>query len=120
MKTYLELEGKLGPKPRLQPKTQSQPSTITPSQSNKPLTRETPGPKMAEKKRRTRVLAKKKIQGEGNFTTHIYHPNANCTSDLDPNCTYPNSSHYLHPNTCGKISSHVHSGDSTQFGKGKI
>ena len=62
MKTYLELEGKLGPKPRLKPKTQSQPSTIPPSQSNKPLTRETPGPKMAEKKRRTRVLAKRRYK----------------------------------------------------------
>ena len=55
MKTYLELEGKLGPKPRSQAQTQLQPSTSAPSQNNNSLTRKTPGPKMAEKKRRTRV-----------------------------------------------------------------
>ena len=45
MKTYLELKGKLDPKPRPQCQTQSRPSTSTPSQSNNPLTRKSPGPK---------------------------------------------------------------------------
>ena len=57
MKTYLGLEGKLGPKcrpqPQPQPQTQSQPHTSTPCQSNNSLARKTPGPTMAEKKRRT-------------------------------------------------------------------
>ena len=62
MKTYLELEGKFGPKPRPQPQTQPQPSTSTPSQSNNnPVTRKAPGPKMSEqRKRRTRVPAKRR------------------------------------------------------------
>ena len=58
MKTYLELEGKLGPKPRPQHQTQSEPSTGTPSQSNNSLTRKTPGPKMNDMKRRTNVPVK--------------------------------------------------------------
>ena len=62
VKTYLELEGKLGPKPRPQPQTQSQPSTITPPQSNIPITRKTPGPKLNEKKRRTRKPAKRRYK----------------------------------------------------------
>ena len=59
MRTYLELEGNLGPKPRSQTKTQSQQSTSAPSQSNNPLTRKTPRPKMADKKRRTRAPVKR-------------------------------------------------------------
>ena len=61
MKTYLELEGKLGPKPRPQPQTQSQPSDSAPPQNNHPMTRKTPGgPKMNKTKRRTRVPAKRR------------------------------------------------------------
>ena len=62
MKTYLELEGKLCPKPRLQTQTQSQPCTSTPPQNNNPITRKAPGPKMMEKKRRTRVPAKRRYK----------------------------------------------------------
>ena len=62
MKTYPELEGKLGPKPRPQPQTQSQPHTSTPSQNNNSLRRKTPGPKMAEKKRRTRAPVKRRYK----------------------------------------------------------
>ena len=58
MKTYLELEGKFGPKPRPQPQTQSQPHTSTPPPNNNPLSRKAPGPKMSEKKR-TRVPTKR-------------------------------------------------------------
>ena len=36
------------------------PCTSTPPQNNNPLNRKTPGPKMTEKKRRTRVLAKRR------------------------------------------------------------
>ena len=36
IKTYLELEGKLGPKPSPQTQTQPQPSTSTPPQSDNP------------------------------------------------------------------------------------
>ena len=61
MKTYLELEGKLGPKPRPQPQTQSQPSTSTPPPNNNPMTRKAPGPKMNEKKR-TQVPAKRRYK----------------------------------------------------------
>ena len=62
MKTYLELEGKLGPKPRPQPQIQSQPCTNTPPQNNNPLARKAPGPKMNEKKKRTRVPAKRRYK----------------------------------------------------------
>ena len=62
MKTYLELEGKFGPRPRPQSQTKSQPPTSTPSQNNNSITRKTPGPKMAEKKRRTRVPAKRRYK----------------------------------------------------------
>ena len=51
MKTYLELEDKLGPKPRLQPLTQLQRSTSTPPQDNNPMTRKAPGTKMKENKK---------------------------------------------------------------------
>ena len=53
MKTYLELEGNLGPKPMPQPQSQSKPSTSILSQSSNPLTRKNPGPKIVDKKRRT-------------------------------------------------------------------
>ena len=62
MKTYVELEGKLGPKPRPQPQTQSHPSTSTPPPNNNPMTRKSPGPKMNENKRRTRVPAKRRYK----------------------------------------------------------
>ena len=58
MKAYLELEGKLGP----QPQTQSQPCTSTPPQNNNPVTRKAPGTKMNEKKRTTRVPAKRRYK----------------------------------------------------------
>ena len=61
MKTYLELEGKVGPKPRPQPQTQSQPCISTPSQNNNSLTRKTPRPKMANR-RRTRAPAKRRYK----------------------------------------------------------
>ena len=59
MKTYLELEGKLGPKPKPQP--QLQPCTSTPSH-NSSLTRKTLMPKKAEKKRRARTLVKRRYK----------------------------------------------------------
>ena len=62
MKMYLELEGKCGPKPRPKPQTLLQPHTSTPPQNNNPLTKKAPGPKMNEKKRRTRVPAKRRYK----------------------------------------------------------
>ena len=62
MKTYLELEHKLGAKPRPNPQTQSQPSTSAPPQNKNPMTRKAPGPKMNEKKGRTRVPAKRRYK----------------------------------------------------------
>ena len=62
MRTYLELEGKLDPKPRPRLQTPLQSSTSTPSQSNNPLSRKTPGPKMADKKRRTRAPVKRRYK----------------------------------------------------------
>ena len=64
MKTYLELEEKLGPKPRLQPQIhlqqvqpqQSQPQPTQPSTN--PMIRKAPGPKAADKRKRT-VIAKR-------------------------------------------------------------
>ena len=65
MKTHLELEGKICPKPRPQPQTQSQLCTSTPSQNNISLKRKIPGPKMADKKKRTRVPAKRRCKVRG-------------------------------------------------------
>ena len=56
------MEGKHGPKPRPLTQTQSQPSTSYPPPNNKPITRKAPGPKMNEKKRRTRVSAKRRFK----------------------------------------------------------
>ena len=65
MKMYLELEGKLGPKPRPQPQTQLQPRTSAPSQSNPPQnnnqTRKAQDPR-CHNKRRTRVPAKRRYK----------------------------------------------------------
>ena len=56
MKTYLELEGKLGPKPKPQP--QLQPYTSTPSHDRNSSTRKTLVPKKMEKKSRVRSPVK--------------------------------------------------------------
>ena len=61
MKIYLELEGKLGPKPKQQPQIQLQPCSITLSHSNS-FTRKTLVPKMAEKKRRARTPVKRRYK----------------------------------------------------------
>ena len=58
MKMYLELEGKLGPKPRPQLQTQLQPTLPQPStsahpQNNNPMTRKALRPKISDKRRRT-------------------------------------------------------------------
>ena len=53
MKTYLELEGKLGTQPQLQSCT----STYSPDKS--PMPWKTPVPKKAEKKKRTKALVKR-------------------------------------------------------------
>ena len=62
MKTYLELEGKCGPKPRPQPQThpqQTQPQPIQPSTN--PMIRKAPGPKASDKRKKT-VLTKRKYK----------------------------------------------------------
>ena len=113
MKTYLELEGKLGPKPRPQPQTQPQPSTSTPSQSNNNhVTRKSPRTQdVWTEEKKNQSAWQRKVQSEGNCPNHTYHPNANSTSDFKPNCTYPHRNHYLYPNACGKICSHIYSSD---------
>ena len=97
MKTYLELEGKLGPKPRPQPQTQSQSCTSTPPQNNNPLIRKAPGPKMTEKKRRTRVPAKRRYKvrviGQPLPTT----PTTSVPVNPIPT---PQQPHLMHPPKC--------------------
>ena len=58
MKTYLELEGKLTPKPQ----PQSQPCTSTPSHDRNSSIRKTLEPKKAEKKRRARPPVKRRYK----------------------------------------------------------
>ena len=118
-KTYLELEGKLGPKPRPQPQTPSQPCTSTPSQINNSLTWKTPGPKMAEKKRRTRAPVKRRYKVRLIAQPLPTTPTLDCTHE--PN-SYSHSSHFycIHPNACGEINNHNHSSDCTQFVTGEI
>ena len=60
MKTYLELEGKLDPKPKSQP--QLQPCTSTPSHNRKSSTRKALVPKKVDKIRRARALVKRRYQ----------------------------------------------------------
>ena len=120
MKTYLALEGKLGPKPRPQPQTQSQPSTSIPPQSNNSITRKAPRTQDKWKEEKNQSAYQKEVQIEGNCPAHTYHPSANCTTEFDLNCTYPQSSHYLHPNAHDKICCHIHPGDGVQFSKGKV
>ena len=117
MKIYLELEGKLCPKPRPQPQTQSQSHTSTPSQNNNSLTRKTPGPKMAEKKRRT-IVPIKKVQGDSNYPALTYHPNYICTHESNP---FLHSSHVycIHPDAQVK-SAAISSLLTIQFCTGKI
>ena len=109
MKTYLELEDKLGPKPRHQHQTQPQPSTSAPPQNNNSKTRKAPGPKMNEKKNQS--ACQEKVQSECNCPAHTIYPNSNCSSEFDTNCTYPHNSHYLHQNIHGKICCHIHPSD---------
>ena len=67
MKTYLELEGKLGPKPRPQPQTcpqhtqlqQTQPQPIQPS--TKPMVRKDSGPQASDERKRT-MLTKRRYK----------------------------------------------------------
>ena len=60
MKTYLELEGKLGPKPKPQP--QLQPHTSIPSHDRNSSTRKTLVPKKVEKRRRAKALVKRRYK----------------------------------------------------------
>ena len=119
--TYLELEGKLGLKPRPQPQTQPQPSTSAPPQNNNPMTRKAPGPKMSEqKKRRTRVPTKRRYKVRVIAQPIPTTPNANCSIEFNPNCTYPHSSHHLHPNAHGKVHSCIHTSNGIQYGNTKF
>ena len=69
MKTYLELEGKIGPKPRPQPQPQTQPQQVHPQQtlpqptqpSTNPMIRKNPGPKANDKRKRT-MIAKRRYK----------------------------------------------------------
>ena len=87
MKTYLEFEGKLGPKPRPQSQTQSEPHTSTPSHNNNPLTRKNP-----------RTQNGRKEEPEYLQKEVTYHPNNICTYESNP---YPHGNHfyYIHPNS---------------------
>ena len=119
MKTYLELEGKLGPKHRPQPQTQSQLLTSTPSKNNNSLTKKTPGPKMAEKDEENQNTCKKKVQGEGNCQALTYQPNYDYGHEPNP-CPHSSHFHCIHPDAHDEISNHVNPSDCIQFGKGKI
>ena len=62
MKTYLELEGKLGRKPRPQPQTCPQQTQLRPTQhSTNPLIRKAPGPKANDNRMKT-ILTKRKYK----------------------------------------------------------
>ena len=67
MKTYLELEGKLGPKPRPKPQTRLQQTCPEQTQpqptksSTKPMIRKAPGPKLKDKRKRT-MIAKRRYK----------------------------------------------------------
>ena len=67
MKTYLELEGKLGTKPSPQPQTQLQQTHLQQTQpqpaqpSTNPMVRKVPGPKASNKKKRT-MIAKRRYK----------------------------------------------------------
>ena len=60
MKTYFELEGKIGPKPRCQPQThpqQTQPRSTQPSTN--PMLRKAPGQKASDKRKKTMLTQRK-------------------------------------------------------------
>ena len=111
MKTYLELEGRLGPKSRPQPQTQLQQTCLQqnktqPAQpSTNPMVRKSPGPKanVPDKRRRT-MIAKRKVQGEGTSPAYTFNPNLNCSC--------PHCSHCQHPDTNSKVHSRFYTGDS--------
>ena len=101
MKTYLELEGKLGSKPK--PKPQSKLHTSTPSHDRNSSTRKTLVPMKVEEKMRARAPVKRRYKVRviaqpmpviPNFT---HEPNSAC-------CTYSYSSHFYHnsPNANGE------------------
>ena len=114
-KTYLdlELEGKLGLKPRLQHQMQS---TSAPPQNNNPMTKKAPGPKMFEqKKRRIRVPTKRRHKVRVIALPIPTTPMA--TVPVNSTQLYlPPSSHCLHPNACGKVHSHAHTSNGIKFG----
>ena len=60
MKTYLELEGKLGPRSRPQPQTPLQQTQLQPAQpSTNPMVRKASGPKASDKRKKT-MIAKRR------------------------------------------------------------
>ena len=71
MKTYLQLEGKLGPKPRPQPLLQ--PCTSTPSH-NKFLNKKNSSAQEGRKENESQSNSKEKVQSKGNHPAFAYHP----------------------------------------------
>ena len=109
MKTYLELEGRLGPKSRPQPQTQLQQTQlqqICPQQnqpwpaqpSTNPRVRKSPGPKtnVPDKRRRT-MIAKRRYK-----VRVLTQPTPSTPTSTAPT---PNSSHCQHPDTNSKVHS---------------
>ena len=110
MKTYLELEGKIGPKS----KPQLQPHTSTPSHNRYSPARKTLVPKKAEKKRRGRAPVNRR------YKVRVITQPMPSTPTLPVNpiphtAPYPYSSHFScnNPNASDEISSHIHSSDCT-------
>ena len=73
MKTYLELEGKLGPKSRPQPQTQLQQTKPQPTQpSTNPMVRKAPEPKTnVPNKRKRTVITKRKYMVRYSPSLHL-------------------------------------------------
>ena len=117
MMTYLELEGKVSPKPWPQPQTQLQSSASASSQSNNPLTRKTPGPKMADKKRRTRATVKRRYKVRVIAQPIPSTPTLTTPVNSTPTAPTPTVGT---TSACGKVGNCIHSSDGIQFGKGKI
>ena len=104
MKTYLELEGKLGPKSRPKPQTQPQQTQLQPAQpSTNTMVRKAPGHKASDKRKRTMITKRK-------YKVKVLTP----TTPSNPSSTAPapHGSHCQNPNTISKVHCRVYTSDS--------
>ena len=109
IKTYLELEGRLGPKSGPQPQTQlqqtqSQPIHLQQNQScpaqpsTNPRVRNPQDPKQMSLSKKKNHDNQKKVQGEDTHPAYTFHPNLNYSC--------PHGSHCQHADTRGEIPQH--------------